>query len=77
VGVIANLALWFGLHVLFREQAAMTLGSLQIDLPIPSSIDPVAAALALLAALALFRFRFGVFGTLALTSVCGLATVLL
>ncbi len=77
VGVIANLALWFALHVLFRAQAGITWGMLQVDLPILSSIDPVAAALALIAAVALFRFRFGVFGTLALTSACGLATALL
>ncbi len=77
VGVIANLALWFALHVLFRAQATVDLGPLQIDLPVPGSIDIVGAALALLAAIALFRFRFGVFGTLALTSACGLALTLI
>jgi chromate transporter len=75
VGVIANLALWFALHVLFRTQASLAWGPLQIDLPVLSSIDVVAATLALVAAVALFRFRLGVFGTLALTSACGLATI--
>lgn len=75
VGVIANLALWFALHVLFQARSKVTWGPLQLDLPVPGSIDLVAAGLALIAALALFRFRFGVFGTLALTSACGLATI--
>ncbi|MDY0872187.1 chromate efflux transporter [Dongia rigui] len=77
VGVIANLALWFALHVLFRIQTSLAWGPLQLDLPLPASIDIAAVGLALLAALALFRFRLGVFGTLAVTSVCGLVLSLI
>ncbi|WP_374369504.1 chromate efflux transporter [Dongia sp.] len=77
VGVIANLALWFGLRVLFQALAPLTLGPVQLDLPVPASLDGVAAALSLLAAIALFRFRLGIPGTLALTSACGLAVALL
>jgi chromate transporter len=77
VGVIANLALWFALHVLFSAQKTVSLGPLRLDLPVLSSIDPVAAILAFLAALALFRFRLGLVGTLALTSACGLILTLI
>jgi chromate transporter len=72
VGVIANLALWFGLRVLFREMAAMRLGPVVVDLPTPASLDPEAAALAMLAALCLFRFKFGVLRTLGVAAAAGL-----
>ena len=71
VGVIANLALWFALQVIFTAQETVRIGPLSIDLPVPASIDFAAGALALLAAIALFRLRLGVFGTLALVSACG------
>ncbi|WP_374654195.1 chromate efflux transporter [Dongia sp.] len=76
VGVIANLALWFALHMLFRAQDTIVLGPLSVELPVLSSFDPVAGTLALLAALALFRFRMGVFGTLALAAACGVGLTL-
>lgn len=65
VGVIANLALWFGLRVLFAELDGSwpVLGSLQWD----------AVALSALAALCLFRLRLGVPGTLAASALAGLA----
>ncbi len=73
VGVIANLALWFGLRVLFSE---MRPGALGIEWPVPSSLDPLAAALAALAAGCLFGLRLGVVKTLGLTALAGLATKL-
>ncbi|MBL8707984.1 MAG: chromate efflux transporter [Rhodospirillaceae bacterium] len=76
VGVVANLALWFGLQVLFRDHTPLELGRVRLDLPVLASLDPIALALALLAALAIFRLRLGVVRTLLLTSACGLATVL-
>lgn len=76
VGVIANLALWFGLQVLFRDHSAFAVGPVKLDLPVLASLDLFAATLALLAAVAIFRLRLGVVRTLLLTSACGLATVL-
>ena len=49
VGVIANLTLWFALHVLFAQQVTVTLGPAHVLLPVPSSLDPVALGLAVLA----------------------------
>jgi chromate transporter len=72
VGVIANLAVWFALHVLFREQAALSVGPLAIDLPIPMSVDFAALALAALAAVCLFRLKRGGLQTLGITAVAGL-----
>ncbi len=71
VGVIANLALWFGLRVLFREMAAMRLGPVVVDLPAPASLDQAAAALAVLAALCLFLFKLGVLRTLGIAAAAG------
>ncbi len=73
VGVIANLALWFGLRVVFAELQPVAMGPLSIDLPVPASIDPLAAAITIVAAIALFRFQLGVIKTLALASLLGLA----
>jgi chromate transporter len=60
VGVILNLAIWFGLHVLFGQTRALRFGPIAFDAPQPASLDLAAVALCLLAALALFRFRVGV-----------------
>lgn len=73
VGVVANLALWFGLRVLFRELRAVSVGPASLELPIPGSIDMAALALSVLAAVCLFRLKIGVLPTLGLTAVAGLA----
>ena len=49
VGVIANLTLWFALHVLFTRQVTLTLGPAHLFLPVPLSLDPVALGLTVLA----------------------------
>jgi chromate transporter len=72
VGVILNLALWFALHVLFRSVETVTLGPLRLTLPVWSSIDLVAVALGILAALALLRFHLGIGWTLLLAGLLGL-----
>ena len=71
VGVIANLALWFGLRVLFAEIAAVSVGPMTLDLPVARSLDPQALALAVLAAVCLFGLRLGLFRTLAVTAAVG------
>lgn len=71
VGVILNLAVWFALHVLFRDIGAMTLGPLSLPWPRSASLDPAAAALAALAFVALFRFKVGVPTLLVLCGGCG------
>ena len=76
VGVILNLAVWFGLHVIFRGVDTLEAGPLRLPWPNLSSFDPVAALLCVLAALMLFRFKFGIIRTLvacaALGAVAGL-----
>ena len=72
VGVVANLAMWFSLRVLFTRLEPFALGPISVALPVPSSLDSAAAALAVLAAICLFKLRMGVLKTLGVTALTGL-----
>jgi chromate transporter len=72
VGVIANLALWFGLRVLFAEVRRLELGPATLDMPVLGSLDLLAFALAALAALCLFQLKIGLLRTLGVTAAAGL-----
>ncbi|UDQ90122.1 chromate efflux transporter [Xanthobacter autotrophicus] len=74
VGVILNLALWFAIHVVFRQVVSVDWYGIGPDLPVLSSIDWRAAALSAMAMLAMFRLRLGMLPTLA---ACGLAGMVL
>ncbi len=65
VGVILNLALWFGLHVTFGQMRTITSFGLDLDMPVWSSLDLWAASLALAAMIAVFRFGLGPVSVLA------------
>jgi len=66
VGVILNLAVWFGLHVLFAEVGETRIGVLRLFTPALATIDWAAVALTAVAVVALFRLRRGMIQTLAL-----------
>lgn len=68
VGVIANLALWFGLHLLFGQVTS----GLGPDLPVLSSFDWRPALLALAAGVAMLRFKLGLTPTLLACALGGL-----
>lgn len=70
-GVILNLALWFGLHVLFAEVDRYLGGPLSVPLPVWRTFQWPAFSLALLAALLLFQFKRGVVTTLAVCAAAG------
>jgi chromate transporter len=46
VGVIANLSLWFALHVLFASVPEIALGPLHLSLPDPATLRPIPALIA-------------------------------
>jgi chromate transporter len=73
VGVIANLALWFALRVLFARMETLRLGPVTLDLPSLGSAVPSAMALSLLAACCLFALKLGVLRTLGITAAAGFA----
>jgi chromate transporter len=68
VGVIANLSLWFALHLLFAHLAPAAIGPVQILLPDLASIRPLALALSLLSALLLLRLHQPLWRVLALSA---------
>lgn len=72
VGVIANLSVWFALHVLFDRVAPGTL--LALPAPVWESFNPIAGALTLLAALVMLVLKRGFGVTMILLA--GLALVL-
>jgi chromate transporter len=72
VGVILNLAVWFGLHVLFSEVRPTTFGLWSVDLPVLSSIDLPSLVLTVLAILAIFRLKWSVITTLAASAALGI-----
>ena len=72
VGVILNLALWFGLHVSFTETRLVSGFGLRLNLPVLSSVDVTAALLTALALLAVFRLRMGAVQVLALCAGLGM-----
>ncbi|WP_237216325.1 chromate efflux transporter [Falsiroseomonas oryziterrae] len=74
VGVIANLALWFGLRVVFSRVEPTAVGPLTLGLPDPLSMVPDALALTALAAVCLFVLKLGVVRTLGVTAAAGFAT---
>ena len=71
VGVILNLALWFGLQVVFREFTELALGPVSLSLPIPGSLEWRSLAVVAVAAGCLFAARMGVIATLAVSGLCG------
>jgi len=72
VGVVANLSLWFGLHVLFRSGSQVTLGPVNFELPDLISFDWRAGLLAALAAALIFQARWSVIRVLAVCAAGGL-----
>lgn len=72
VGVVANLSLWFLLHVLFGRVDEAQVGPLRLYVPDWPTFDWRAALLAALAALLIFRFRLNVIKVLAVAAFGGL-----
>ena len=73
VGVIANLALWFGLHVLFGTVGELNFGPLALPVPDVATFVPAAAIIALASAVALLRYHVNLIAVLALAALCGIA----
>jgi chromate transporter len=77
VGVIANLAVYFALHTLFGEVDRHTAGLLRVDVPILSTLQDKALAVAVLGFVLVFVRRWGVLRTLGTCAVVGVCLQLL
>ena len=73
VGVILNLSIWFALHTLFRDTVPIRTLGLSFDMPVLSSVDIPALALAIVAATAIFRFNLGMLTVLGGSCAAGVA----
>jgi chromate transporter len=73
VGVVLNLAVWFAVHTLFHETIPVRTALFTFDVPKPESVDPWALAIAVVAAVAIFRFRVGIIPTLLASCLAGIA----
>ncbi len=71
VGVIVNLAVFLGLHVLFRDVGSLSFGPFSLAWPVSSSLDPWALALMAVALAMLFRLKLGILPTLAACGILG------
>ncbi|MFF2450961.1 chromate efflux transporter [Isoptericola sp. NPDC058082] len=76
VGVIANLALYFATHTLFGASTTWTTGPFQLEVPDLTTVQPLAVAIAVIAACMLFVARWSVLRTLGACAAIGLATTL-
>jgi chromate transporter len=76
VGVILNLAIWFGLHTIFHEVRPVQSFGFDFDAPVLSSVNLPALLLALAAGVAIFRFHAGMLATLAACSLAGVVLFL-
>jgi chromate transporter len=73
VGIIANLAVWFGLHVLFGNVDEVGWGPFVLPAPEIGSFDAVAAVIAVAAGVALIRFKANMIAVLAVAALAGMA----
>ena len=76
VGVILNLAIWFAIHVVFREVVRIHAYGLKFDAPVLASVDPYALLLSLAAMIAIFRFKAGMLSVLGVSSAIGVGLYL-
>ncbi|WP_409564845.1 chromate efflux transporter [Microvirga sp.] len=73
VGVILNLAIWFGIHTIFRDVRPVEWGIFNFDAPVWGSVNLWALLLSAAAIVAMFRLHVGMLPTLAATSAAGIA----
>ena len=71
-GTILNLAIWFAINVLFSETETLQVGAVELLWPEATSLDPILAGIALLAALLVFGAKRGMATVLATTAALGL-----
>ena len=71
VGVVLNLAAWFGLHVVFAEVSEVHTFGMTLNVPVWQTVDVAALALAAAALVAMLRFKVGMIPTLAISAMLG------
>jgi chromate transporter len=72
VGVVANLGLWFALHVLFERVFNFRAGPLRLQVPDALTVNLQAAVIAVIAAATIFALKWSIARTLIVAAMCGL-----
>lgn len=72
VGVILNLAIWFGLHILFSEVRMIVSGPMTLEVPVLASLLWPSLGLTVVAAFAIFRLKLSIIATLAISATAGI-----
>jgi chromate transporter len=73
VGVILNLAVWFSLHTIFGSLRDVSLLGAHVLVPVVHTINVPSLGIAIIALLALFRFKAGMMATIAGCAALGVA----
>ena len=76
VGVILNLSLWFSAHVEFQQIETVATGPFQFIRPDVASIDLLAAAIAVIAAVLILVLKLGIGRTLLAGAALGMISLL-
>jgi chromate transporter len=71
VGVIANLALWFGVNALFSQQQRIVGFGVDMKWPVAGSVDIPMLALSAIACILVFRLRLGILPLLGISAMLG------
>lgn len=77
VGVILNLSLWFSLHTIFAEVNETRIAGIRLYVPDLTTVDIIAAAIATGAIVAIFKLRWSLLRTLAISATIGATLYLL
>ncbi|MCV3241894.1 chromate efflux transporter [Mesorhizobium sp. ZC-5] len=73
VGIIANLAVWFALHVLFATVGELAFGPFLLPVPDWASFDGASALIAIAAGVALIRYNANMIAVLVVAALAGMA----
>lgn len=71
VGVIANLTIWFSIHVLFKSVSKFEFGIIKIDIPQFQSIDLIVLSIGILSFYLLFKQKLGIMKLLGICALLG------
>ena len=77
VGVIANLAVFFAVNILFSETVRLDAGPLQLQVPVLSSLSFMPLVIAAVAAVLMLKFRWSALRTIGVCAILGLVAGLL
>ncbi|TFD23097.1 chromate efflux transporter [Cryobacterium sp. TMS1-13-1] len=77
VGVIANLAIFFAVHILFTETVRLDAGPLQLQVPLLNSLSFMPLIIAAVAAMLMLKFRWSALRTIGICAILGLVAGLL